>query len=437
MHETLQVAICRAILISAVGLPVAVQAIYSVWTASPWHRRAEVAAVERLVEVWTGAAVRIQQVQRLSPSTWQLEGVTLAHPESQAALMQMPSAVATRHSDGWMVRGESIHIAAREIAALSPAVHDLWLCRRTEPLRVQVVCERAAFDLGANDQSSSKQQPSLPPGQLAVVFETEEDAALLKLSLDVNAHRQIDQTITKPLELVLRRVRPPAGEASSTLQVECGDVELPADLIATVWPAARGVGEEASFHGAAAAQIGTGGYRLLVRGLIRRASLETLTASLAYRAAGRAEVMLETAEIADGRLVSLAGTLGTGEATIATEWLNLASYNLGLRLRDGALNGAGTMKTITESKVIFQLADGQMRLMGGLPPPTEKFPPILVNDGAGNPLVGEAMVVELQPQQWINWIAGAPVQSGVSTAAYVGETHPIPTVASAIWGVIR
>jgi hypothetical protein len=311
LNETTHCWLCRRAFLLCCVLPTALVGSWIAWTRLDTTRSAYEAGLSNEL----GLRVRCSGVSFPRPGVTVFDGLDLSPGQSWDPVVHIPRLEIDRSQDVVTATIDSAEIHVSDLLMVS---RPLWrqlerdgcgqlrLLVRSLPIDgiAQASPITVTVQLGQSDQ-----------GNRAVV-----------------SLRQIGP---EPIELasvgIVRDPTASSGGPTIHLHSQC---DLPCDLLAAFWPAAKRLGEKSRFHGNVRAQeTADGWYATIDDALLTNVNLNSLAAGrLPYQVAGRATIKVSKAQVSENRLQHATGNLATGPGVIEHRLLEAAEKELGLKL---------------------------------------------------------------------------------------------------------
>lgn len=292
MHERTERALCRLAFLVLCALPTfAIMAItFVTWT--PWYHQRQIRKLEQVLTQRLGVTVAIADMQRPTPTAWQLFDVKLSDPETG-------SRVATvRRASYVKVAGEvRLHLAQPEIQSnqlnlVWRVIHDRFLCQP------DLLGQR--LRLRAQDLSllSHPQGMTLSPVDVWIEPRADETRAVAQFFL---AGWNPDE---KPAQLAVTRFR---GEDKprTVWELQTGSSPLPCSVLADHLPVMRRLGVDAEFRGLLRWQLNREDYSVkLSEAHFTKVNMLELFEPFDYHVSGMGTIDLQSLVRHSGRPIS-------------------------------------------------------------------------------------------------------------------------------------
>lgn len=322
LHETTRRRLGLAVFVGLCLAPTAGVLAWGVSRMLPTHARGEAARLGQQL----GLRVDLEKVRHPRPGVVVYEGLQLAEPESARVILRASRVTATwsRADDPKADCGQAMALAVEgaEIdgAGLGRLAEVVLRGMRQEPpwsrLEVRLGAAEARLAAGATPWALRDVQGFLQPVQ-------------------GGCHGQISFRIAgieseKPVSIRVGRDRgktPP----STGLELSTGGGTLPCALLATAFPDLARLGRQAGFNGCAWMNDVAGRRTYQLTGRLANVDLESAMAGrLGHALTGTAQVSVDLARLADGRLEEAAGSVTAGPGTVGRSLLDAAVERLGL-----------------------------------------------------------------------------------------------------------
>ena len=305
---------------------------------------------ERELSSRLGLTFKIEQVSYPQFGLAVLTRVELRDAETGEPVASAAAIEVTRAADGYTIEAVSPEIEAVQLGRLSRLMHERLLCQGSESIGR---CEFSAREMTLLDKSFSRTivnlQASLEPAEtgpsVTASFQWPE-AANAKHSVDCLLKRNLD-------------VSPPATRIS----INTGKARLPCSLAANIWPPLERLGPEAEFAGEVSWHLSGEGSAEL-RGAFFGVDLDALVSEqFPQILSGTAVVRLESAVIADGRLMAATGMIEVpGGGRVGRSLLVAAAEYLKLQNEAGA--SGSEVLPYRRLAIGFQIDGSQLQLHG-------------------------------------------------------------------------
>lgn len=351
MHERTERALCRLAFFLLCALPTLLTLSAVIVTRTPWYHRAEIAALESLLQQRLGLSVTISEMRRPTPAAWQLEGVRLSDPETGAEVARV------RVVNYAVVDGRSgIYLEQPELRSdqfpLSwRLVHDRFLC---QPELIGSGLRLRAMDLSIHNQL---QGLTLSPLDVRIEPQENDTVGTVQFTL---AGRPAGEA-----PALLRITRDRSGNEPRThLSLATGASPLPCNVLANYLPVMRLLGSDAQFAGQLRWELGYEDYSVQLQGAkFTDVNMLDLFELFDYRLSGVGTVEIQSLTRHRGRPISEAiGRIAITGAKVEPALLR-AVQTLGVAVDPSALEAPGRIDCQSVA-FGFQLHGAEVQLSG-------------------------------------------------------------------------
>ncbi|MCC9644275.1 hypothetical protein LOC71_18515 [Rhodopirellula sp. JC740] len=377
MHERTMRAVARSLFVACCAVPTCITMMVIMVLWSPWYHAKCVRATEASLALQTGLDIRIGDLERINPTTWQLEDVQLRDNETKRSIGRVRIVSWVQEDDRTIVRLSQPEIRAEFLNDVWDLVHDRFLCRpehTLNPIRV------AADDLTV---ISERSQVTIRDFDGRILPGENEIAAILHC---LPAGERPD---VEPMEIEIRRHRGDANPSTS-VSLRTGELKAPLAWLSGYDPRILKLGDEATFHGAAKLSQVAGPTGLvwmldLSSARIEQVDLSRLTEFLPHRMTGRGELQLNRCQIVRGGVVDIDGTLQITRGWVSASLLPRLAEDLGCQLTTAIAEDF----QFDLLAIDFDLYDGKLSIEGlcNSQRGYEKMPPGTMLCAAGQPIV--------------------------------------------------
>ena len=251
---------------------------------------------ERELSSRLGLNSKIEQVSYPQLGLAVLTQVELCDAETGESVASAAAVEVTRTAEGYAVEAVAPEIEAAQLGRLSRVLHERLLCQGSDGIGH---CEFAARELTLRDKTASRTIVNLQ-----ALLESAEVGPRLAASFQwpeaADAEHAVDLLLTRNLS-----ISPPA----TRIAVNTGKARLPCSLAANIWPPLERLGPDAEFAGEASWHSSVSGSAEL-RGIFSGVDLDALVSDQFPQVlSGKATVRIESASIAEGRLISATGIM--------------------------------------------------------------------------------------------------------------------------------
>lgn len=351
MHERTERALCRLAFLLLCALPTLLTFAAVMVTRTPWYHRAEIAALEVLLQQRLGLSVAIAEMTKPTPGEWQLEGVRLSDPETGAEVARVRTviyAVAEGRSGIYLEQPE---LRSDQFPLSWRLVHDRFLC---QPELIGSGLRLRAKDLSIHNQL---QGLTLSPVDVRIEPQEQDTLATVRFAL---AGRPAGEA-----PAMLRVTRDRSGTAPRThVSLATGSSPLPCNVLADYLPVMRLLGSDAQFAGQLRWELGHDDYTVQLQGAkFTDVNMLDLFELFDYRLSGMGTIEIQSLTRHRGRPVSEAiGRIAITDAKVEPDLLR-AVQSLGVLVDPQALEEPGRINCQSVA-FGFQLHGAEMQLSG-------------------------------------------------------------------------
>jgi hypothetical protein len=406
LHESTRITLCRIAFFALCVVPTAAVLAWCGFVNSPTYTRVH----ERAIETRLKWRAKLTKASTPRPDLVLYEGLDLSDPETGQLLARLPSVEWQTDSDGVTVR---IPQPATVNGERLEAFWNLALAETRQdrdPQRLRLECGSLSLHLALGNQSFIDVSGQIEHGERS------------ELSLHF-CRATAGEAAAEPSGLTIVRDRT-ATPATTSVQFTTGESGLPCDLLAGVCPAIKRLGRASSFRGRVQAEQ-TDNWQGELAGSFRQVDLDLLVAGLPHKLSGTAQIDIERAAFAAGRIESLIGMLSAGPGTVSRSLIHAAHSTLSLEASKQAMTGAENRLAYESLNLAFEIGPQGLTLRGVTPKQT------------GAVLVDKSQVLlrepSIGPQPVLNLVRALVPQSAVQVPA-TRETDgltgllPIPSI---------
>ena len=360
LHESTQRALCRMSFILLGLLPLGMCLTFCAIQVVPGYQRWHSARWEDWLSSQMGLTVTIDQVEWLSPESFELSGLGLKHPETNASIGHVESMLVHLTKGKWMIDIREAELESRQLSASWRILHDWFLCR---PKRFQRASEIHIAKLTLRDQDQPRVAPQALQ-ELSVKLFPEADAVLAAITFAFEENGDTSSTANSALEatrssILIKRYHN-ESQLLTHMQLRMA-TPLPCSLAAPLLPQLALLGDGASFF----VEVCDARFRenswdaMISNTVVEAVDFGKLTQGTQLRATGLGRLVLNSVSCDSQRIRKLEGQVAMRSGAISAASLSSLRDWLGVQLRP--LNSVDHV-SFDEAKLAFLLEPQEIHL---------------------------------------------------------------------------
>ncbi len=278
-------------------------------------------------------------VNYLSPRQVHLSDVKLHHPETGHPVAWASKLELRQASGLWKLHIPEAHVEIKQLAFVADAVHSRCLCR---PQLQLPVIEGNIGRLEIEEDGLLVESMTLRSEWICQSQQSRCRVEYRPLNQESQLGTiEIDRwhTTEKPLTRVV---------------VQTGNGAIPYSLLNAFFPSASELGPNVAFRGSFEWLQDTKIWNAKLAGRLEDVSWGQLTSTLPYELTGRGHIDMQNAFVADGRIMSMQGTITAQSGRINRDWLQLSQEWLGLGVDPDVLRQSIATVPFEAMRVGFQ-----------------------------------------------------------------------------------
>ena len=311
--------------------------------------------------------VTIGDVVYPAVTTAELRQVQLADAETGEVIARAERLTVTQWEGSWSIEAIAPEIETAQLGHLVQILHDRALCAGTSLIQG---CEFSAREVTLKDDQ-------FPQSLLNVqaMLEPTEAGTHLAASFHWPQADAEDQTISCEVARNYS-LSPPA----TSVTIDTGKSAFPCRLAAGFWQPLERLGEEAEFRGHLRATISSSAQAAELQGTISRIDLDALISEqFPHVLSGKGLASLERLRIADGRLLSAAGTLEVNSGGRVSRSLLVAAERH-MQMKNDAGESGPEVVPFRRLAIGFRIDGEMLRLAGSA---DANIPGVLITNHTG------------------------------------------------------
>jgi len=274
---------------------------------------------ERTLSDQLGLIVSIDKVDHPVRGVTVLEGAELADPETRELVARVRQVEIGQNKGEWVLLASQPVIQGDRVGHFWEVLHDRLLRgHRSSDLRAQLVAGEVTIRRAEGDAAST-----LTGVRCRFAPSTEGPQATLEF-------RDAAFEMAEPAQLRVtrnRQVSPPA----TRWELHTGNTAFPCSVLAEQIAVLASLGDEATFQGTVEAMSTADGWEGRITGRFRQVDLDhVVTNRFDHKLSGTAEIVLQRAAFAGGKLVDAAGDVACEGGVVSWSLLDQAHESLGL-----------------------------------------------------------------------------------------------------------
>ncbi len=321
MHERTQRAIARLLFVFCCAVPTALTLLCVLVTWTPWYHHRVLRAIENEVSRESGLIVRIDDFRRYAPSTVQLSGVRVVHPETLREVARVREVRWIRQDNQVSISLQQPELQSSQLESAWCLLHDRFLCR---PERTSVPVGLAANDLTIHSRSGA----ITLRGVDASLRQDGQTVVATVQCTPANYHSDAAVTITASRD---RSTDIP----STRWRLDTGGTPLPCSALAEYLPILESLGSRAEFQGTMQWQANANHWMIDLGGArFDKVVLDRLFEQQSHRLSGDATIQFDRCRIEPQRRRSdIVGSIRAKHGQIGRSLLLSAQQHLGCEAR--------------------------------------------------------------------------------------------------------
>lgn len=348
MHERTRRAISRMMFVFCCAVPTAIVMSMILWTWTPWAQRSVIFAAETDISNLTGAIVRLDNIQTLSPGHSNFNGLTLRDAETGGEIVRVRSLEISCDKTETAIVLQQPELQSSGLAAAWRIFEDRFLRRPdlTGP----------DYRIAANDLTLHSTVHSLTMRDVDAWIESSDQGVTGNLQASLSS-----QPSASPILVSVRRDR---GELpSTTWTLSTGPHRLPLAVVSQFRPGLiESFGPDATLQGTLRWTISGAENTIDLSGCrFDDVALDRLMMSSPHRLSGTASIDFQRGLVQSGKHLDVAGTITAVDGLIGDELMLSAANHLDCEIAD--IIGHQDLR-YDQLAIHFQINDAQMRLEG-------------------------------------------------------------------------
>lgn len=236
MHERTERALCRLSFLLLCALPTLLTVFLTFLTWTPWYHNRRIRSMESVLSQRLGVTVKLADVRRPSPESWQLEGVELYDPETSSLVARVRTVLYTVRNEMVGIHLSQPEVQSAQLSLVWRIAHDRFLC---QPDLLGQAVNLEAQDLSIH---SNFQGLTLSPVRIRIAPTPEETRASLQFLMAGWSPKDLPTTVT------VTRFRS-SDQPHTEWRLQTGSKPLPCGVLAEYLPIMRRLGPDAEFSG--------------------------------------------------------------------------------------------------------------------------------------------------------------------------------------------
>ena len=305
-HESTQRALCRMVFLWLALVPVLCVASYSTLRLTPWYQGYQKDFWQRRLSDNLGVDVQFRSIEFPSPNQFRAYGLVCFNPETSREILNVAQANVAMDRSGWSVDLVSPELNGQQIQSAMQSVHDWFLCRpqKTASLLKLSVPELVVDD-GPNKLKFQNVEVGLKPS---------DSTSTLIVTFLIDGQKSL-----RPASL---RVDRDHIEESTKWSIESRDVSIPCRMLSERFSALQYLGAKASFRGTIGWWQKKQNWRTSIRGDVQSVDLALASFPFHNPLQGFGELRIDQADVIDGDVHELRGSLTSESCFVDTAWLD-------------------------------------------------------------------------------------------------------------------
>ncbi|MBC8874120.1 MAG: hypothetical protein H8E44_32170 [Planctomycetes bacterium] len=354
MHDRTRRLLCRTVFLTFCVAPTLFATGWICVVRSPVYVAYQKTSWERTLSDQLGLIVSIDNVDHPVRGVTALEGVELADPETRELVARVRQIEIGQNKDEWVLLASQPVIQGDRVWHFWEVLHDRLLRgHRSSDLRAQLVAGEVTIRRAEGDAAST-----LTGVRCRLAPTAEGPQATLEF-------RDVAFEMAEPAQLRVtrnRQVSPPA----TRWELHTGTTAFPCSMLAEQIEVLASLGDEATFQGTVQAMSTANGWEGEITGRFSQVDLDrVVTNRFDHKLSGTAEIVLQRAAFAGGRLVDAAGDMACEGGVVSWSLLDQAHESLGL-VADARVRSveANSLWRFHQLKFGFSLSREGINIMG-------------------------------------------------------------------------